>query len=596
MLQGDHLPACDGPQPSALPPRPRRRYRAWLIEPVLFALLFAVTPTVSAQGLSLAFTPVATDLVRPVLVVDPGDGSGRLFLVQQTGQILVRDSTGVLATPFLDIGSQVSCCGEQGLLGLAFHPNYASNGLFYVDYTDVAGDTVVAEYQVSAGDPDIADPASARVLLTVAQPYANHNGGNLAFGPDGYLYIGFGDGGSGGDPLGNGQNLETLLGSILRIDVDAADPGLEYAIPADNPFAGNPTARHEIWAWGLRNPWRFSFDRATGDLFIGDVGQSAVEEIDFQDAASPGGENYGWSIMEGSTCYGGGVDCNDGSLVLPILEYGHDVGSAVTGGYRYRGSSQPRLRGMYLYADYGSGLVWGTVPRCDAQWQSEVLADTPYAISTFGEGADGELYLTDYAATGGTVYHVTVAAGGPALASTPTTVDFGALHLGVAGSAELLLTNTNTGPEAVLVEAVSVSDTIHFSLNADGGSSPCGSLTPCLGPGESCTVEVRFSSGTQGTFDGALTISGNHAPVAVPLTAVAYEPCSLTDDRTLPDQTVSDTRTEAACLSLTAGPYGVVAPGDVTFLAGTVITLANGFAVGPGATFTAAIDPLLALP
>ncbi|HEV8717484.1 MAG TPA: PQQ-dependent sugar dehydrogenase, partial [Candidatus Binatia bacterium] len=286
-----------------------------------------------------------------------------------------------------------SCCGERGLLGLAFHPRYRSNGLFYVNYTNTQGNTVIACYQVSK-NPNVADPQSARVLLTIRQPFSNHNGGQLQFGPDGYLYIGTGDGGSGGDPQNNGQSLRTLLGKILRIDVNR---GFRYAIPRDNPFVREPEARREIWAFGFRNPWRFSFDRLTGDMFIGDVGQAQWEEIDFQRASSKGGENYGWRLMEGKHCFNPSTNCNPGRLTLPILEYSHSLGCAVTGGYRYRGTQLPQLFGSYLYGDLCTGLIWKATKANNGQWITTVLLDSPYVITTFGEDEDGELYLAHYA-------------------------------------------------------------------------------------------------------------------------------------------------------------------------------------------------------
>jgi glucose/arabinose dehydrogenase len=265
--------------------------------------------------ITLGFESVASGLASPVGIYHAGDGSRRLFILQQAGQILIHDGAQVRPTPFLDIATLVSCCGERGLLGLAFHPDFASNGLFYVNYTNTAGDTVIARYRVS-DDPNAADPGSAQILLTIVQPFANHNGGQLAFGPDRFLYIGMGDGGSGGDPDNRAQNLGDLLGKLLRLDVDG---GVPYAIPASNPFRNTPGARPEIWAWGLRNPWRFSFDRLTGDLFIADVGQATREEVDFQPASSHGGENYGWRLMEGTLCFNPASGCNDGSLTLPIL-------------------------------------------------------------------------------------------------------------------------------------------------------------------------------------------------------------------------------------------------------------------------------------
>jgi glucose/arabinose dehydrogenase len=278
----------------------------------------------------------------PVHITHAADGSGRLFVVEQSGRIRIIKGSGTLPVPFLDISDRVSCCGEQGLLSVAFPPDYAIKGHFYVNHTNLSGDTVVARYRVSA-DPDVADAATEEILLTIAQPFANHNGGQLAFGPDGYLYIGTGDGGSGGDPLNNGQNTDVLLGKLLRIDVEAGVA--PYGIPPTNPYRLRAGYRPEIWALGLRNPWRFSFDRLTGDLYIGDVGQNMYEEINFQPAASAGGENYGWRIMEGFHCYNPAA-CNPTGLTLPVLEYEHNQGNcSVTAGGVYRGSFHPNLFG-----------------------------------------------------------------------------------------------------------------------------------------------------------------------------------------------------------------------------------------------------------
>jgi len=349
----------------------------------------------------IALQPVITSgLTSPVAITNAGDGSGRLFITEQTGTIRIWNGTSLLPTPFLDIHTLVSCCGEQGLLSVAFHPNYPTNGFFYVNYTNTGGNTVIARYHVT-GDPNVADPASASILLTIPQPYANHNGGQLQFGADGFLYIGMGDGGSGGDPQNRSQNLGELLGKILRIDVDGAPP---YAVPPTNPFVAVPGARPEIWAYGLRNPWRFSFDRATHDLYIGDVGQNLWEEVDFQPASSAGGENYGWRLMEGFHCYNPSTGCNDGTLTLPILEYGHNPGCSVTGGYVYRGSSIPQLYGTYLYGDYCSGVIWGASRSCAGAWSTAPLVDSPLNISSFGEDESGEIYVTHI---GGAVYRVT---------------------------------------------------------------------------------------------------------------------------------------------------------------------------------------------
>jgi glucose/arabinose dehydrogenase len=276
---------------------------------------------------------------------------------------------------------------EQGLLGLAFHPDYEHNGFFYVNYTRGGGDTVIARYQVSA-DQNMSDPASEVKLLEVNQPFPNHNGGVVAFGPDGFLYLGLGDGGAAGDPFGNAQSLTTFLGKILRIDVDSGDP---YTVPIDNPFMTGNVA-HEIWAYGLRNPWRFSFDRATGDLFIADVGQGDWEEVDVLPGGSAGGANFGWDYREGAHDYAGDAPAG---LIEPVAEYSHSEGGcSVTGGDVYRGPSLPEWQGIYLYGDFCSGLIWGMIRSGDS-WQAPILFDTAFGISSFGEDEAGELYLAD---------------------------------------------------------------------------------------------------------------------------------------------------------------------------------------------------------
>ncbi|MBJ6749228.1 PQQ-dependent sugar dehydrogenase [Geomonas anaerohicana] len=356
----------------------------------------AAAPASAGFPAKLALTPVVRGLKQPTSIVSARDGSKRLFVLEQPGRIRIIRNGALDPVPFLDITALVKSGGERGLLGLAFPPDFASSKTFYVDYTDRTGigNTVIASFKV--GDrPDRADPASRKQLLTIVQPYANHNGGQLAFGPDGLLYIGMGDGGSGGDPHGNGQRLDTLLGKILRIDV-TSDPS-RYRLPK-NPF-GN-----EIWALGLRNPWRFSFDRGTGDLYIADVGQDEVEEIDFQPAGSGAGANYGWNIMEGDRCFKK-PDCKQSGLTLPVAVYRHGKGDcSVTGGYVYRGKSEA-LHGTYLYGDFCSGRIWG-LRRVGGTWQVKLLVDTPYAISTFGEDEDGELYLADYGS--GTIYRIVV--------------------------------------------------------------------------------------------------------------------------------------------------------------------------------------------
>jgi len=353
----------------------------------------------------IALVPLVSGVSQPVHVTHAGDGSGRIFVVEQVGRIRIIRNGVLEATPFLDIAGRVGCCGERGLLSVAFPPGYAAKGHFYVNYTNKAGNTVVARYRLTT-NPDVADPGSEQVVLTVSQPYVNHNGGQLAFGPsDGYLYIGMGDGGSGGDPENRAQNPAELLGKLLRINVEAGNPNT-YTIPASNPFTQTAGYRPEIWALGLRNPWRFAFDRLTHDLYIADVGQDAYEEVDFQPAASTGGENYGWRIMEGLHCYNA-TTCNTGGLTLPVAEYEHgtndSLGCSITGGMVYRGSRFPQMQGLYFYGDYCRGKIWG-LRRAGAVWETALLQTVGFNITTFGEDEAGDVYVADYG--GGVIYRI----------------------------------------------------------------------------------------------------------------------------------------------------------------------------------------------
>jgi hypothetical protein len=351
------------------------------------ALLIARTADASIQ-----LTQVATGIPNLVGIEHAGDS--RLFLVDQDGRILVyTGGTSPLTTPFLDIRDRVLFDGEQGLLGLAFHPDYASNGFFYVNYTNNSGNIVVARFVASPPSGNVADPDSETLVLGVSHPgESNHNGGQIRFGPDGYLYIATGDGGGGGDPNNNGQSLSSWLGKILRIDIDSGSP---YTIPATNPFPSGP--RPEIWSYGLRNPWRFTFDRQTGDMFIADVGQGDWEEIDFE-PANTGGRNYGWRRMEGTHCFNPSTNCQTGSLVLPIAEYPHNlggtfIGCSVTGGFRYRGSGVAAHVGTYFFADYCTGRIWGATANGDGSWAAVQLLDSNLSIATFGEDAAGNVYV-----------------------------------------------------------------------------------------------------------------------------------------------------------------------------------------------------------
>ena len=343
------------------------------------------------QGTGARLEPIATGLSSPLYLTSPAGDLSRLFVVEQTGAIRLIKDGSLLPTPFLDLSGRIVAGGEQGLLGLAFYPDYTTTGRFVVHYTDPAGDTHLSIFQVSA-DPDVADPASEQVILTADQPYANHNGGQVLFGPDGFLYLGLGDGGAGNDPEGRAQNLSDLLGSILRVDVQS---GTSYTIPADNPFVGQAGVQPEVWSYGLRNPWRFSFDRVTGDLYIADVGQGQYEEVDIAPGGGAGsGINYGWNIMEGAHCLDGG-QCDQTGLTLPTFEYSHDQGCSITGGYVYRGSAIPALQGLYFFGDYCQG--WVRSIRY-AGGQASELTDWPTlrpggSVLSFGEDAAGELYV-----------------------------------------------------------------------------------------------------------------------------------------------------------------------------------------------------------
>lgn len=367
-------------------------------------------PTVALSSISLSLTPRWTNLSEPLfLTYAPGDPS-RLFIVEKTGRVRVVKNGRLLSAPYLDLSGQVSTGSEQGLLGLAFSPQFMTTGRFYVNYTDRSGSTNVVGYTVADPASDTPKNPGRRRVLLVNQPYANHNGGCIVFGPDGYLYIGMGDGGSGGDPHKNGQNPGTLLAKILRIDVgEAGSAGsvpTTYRIPADNPFVGKDGYRAEIWAMGVRNPWRFSFDRQTGDLWVGDVGQGAWEEVDHLPARR-GGQNLGWNLLEGTHPYPPGSAEPPGlsRFTMPVVEYPHPTGESITGGYVYRGADSPVLAGVYLYADFVTGKVWGL--RLGETAATAQLAQTQLSIASFGEDLVGELYVCDLR---GAVYQVSAKA------------------------------------------------------------------------------------------------------------------------------------------------------------------------------------------
>ncbi len=352
------------------------------------------TPTGTTPDIDLAF--VAGGFEDPVFVTNANDGSNRLFVVEQPGTIQIIQNGARFPTPFLDIRDRISSGGERGLLSMAFHPEFAENGRFFVNYTRRGnGSTVIAEYQVGS-DPDVA-LRDERVILVIEQPFSNHNGGQIQFGLDGKLYIGTGDGGAGGDPLNHGQRPSTLLGSMLRIDIDNGEP---YSIPDNNPFINDASARDETYAFGLRNPWRFSFDRCDGRLFLGDVGQDRIEEVDI---IFPG-DNYGWNTMEGTECFEADA-CIQGGLELPINQYFHDNqgGRSITGGYVYRGSDFPDLAGRYFFGDFVSSRIWSLTEVASNQWERQEMLDLDIFLSTFGEDEQGELYAAGF---DGSVYRI----------------------------------------------------------------------------------------------------------------------------------------------------------------------------------------------
>ena len=357
---------------------------------VAMVVFLALALQSAAAAPVIALQPFVSGLTSPVDLQPSRDGTGRLFVVEQGGIIRVIKAGKLLATPFLNLSSIVQFGGEEGLLGLAFHPAYKTNGRFFVNYTRVVSgqhQTIIAEYHVSSTNKDVANPTGA-IVLKVNQPFDNHKGGQLVFGPDGYLYIGLGDGGDAGDPLKNGQKLSTLLGKMLRIDVDSGAP---YKIPPTNPFIGRTGVKPEIWAYGFRNPWRFSFDLQSKKLYIGDVGQDAFEEIDIGTV----GGNFGWNVMEGAHCYPIGSTCNQSGKILPIAEVPHPEAEAIIGGFVYRSTVIPGLSGYYVFGDFITGTIWG-LKQVSGTWQRTTLLSTGRAISAFGRDASGTLYVIDY--------------------------------------------------------------------------------------------------------------------------------------------------------------------------------------------------------
>ena len=383
-----------------------------------YILFFFTSLFLFAKDISLSSIQIANGFTKPVYVCQPPGDNDRLFVLEQKGIIKIIKNGMTVRKPYADLRNRIhnpiTPGDERGLLGLAFHANYQNNGFVYINYSDKNDHTIVSRFRI-ASDPDRLDTKSEKVLIKLKQPFSNHNGGHMEFGPDGYLYISVGDGGKWGDPYNNAQNLENLFGKILRIDVDTGDP---YAIPDDNPFINNEDAKSEIWLYGLRNVWRFSFDRETGDMYLGDVGQDLWEEIDFVVADKAGGQNFGWRVMEGNHCYNPPEDCEP-TGVLPIFEYPNDAnymkiltgmdepnvdGCSVTGGYVYRGSAIPGFQGTYIFADYCSGNIWtfkeknGIATEFQNRTEEINLGGGEFTnyISSFGEDNNGELYIVDY--------------------------------------------------------------------------------------------------------------------------------------------------------------------------------------------------------
>ena len=379
-------------------PPVRRVLPAALALLAIVGLVAGVSPAPAKAAIALRFTTIATGISRPVALANAGDGSGRLFVVEQAGRVRVITAAGNLrATPFIDIRGRVACCGERGLLGIAFHPRYETNGRFYLSYTDADGALVVGEYRRTSSDRNRASTTERRIIRIPHPGHENHNGGQIAFGPDGYLYIGTGDGGGGGDPGENAQDRKELLGKILRIAPNVTSATPAYRIPSTNPYKGHATYRQEIWSYGLRNPWRFSFDRSTGSLWIADVGQNKYEEVNraLKSNRAGKGKNFGWDRYEGRVCYEG--PCDTAGLTFPLAVYAHGAnGCSVTGGYVYRGSRYPALVGRYLFGDYCSGRIWSVRAGGDARQSPVLLRDTGMTISAFGEAENGTLYVLDY--------------------------------------------------------------------------------------------------------------------------------------------------------------------------------------------------------
>lgn len=458
-------------------------------------------PITVSVAVERAFTKL--QFTRPVDLQHAGDGSNRLFVVEQAGRILVfaNDQLTASSAVFLDIKSRVKSTGnEEGLLGLAFHPDFKNNGYFFVDYTAPASggnrvsQTTISRFKVKAGAPNEADTASELILMQIDQPYTNHNGGQIVFGPDGYLYIAMGDGGSGGDPQNNAQNKSSLLGKILRIDVNTQSGGKNYSIPSDNPLAGNTQGwKEEIWTWGMRNPWRFSYDAPSKRWWCGDVGQNKLEEIDILER----GKNYGWRIMEGNSCYNPSSGCDTTGLVKPIVEYGRSLGASVTGGYVYRGARAQELTGSYIYADYVSGKIWALKYENGAVRENTEIVNSGLNIASFGVDQSNELYICAF---DGKIYRF-AATGAGSIRTGSRALDFGTRTTGEQASRSFTITNAGTAALRI--------DSLTFSGAAANEYRTTRSLPFSLSTSDSTSVDVSFTASTLGQRSAVLTIVSN---------------------------------------------------------------------------------------
>jgi uncharacterized protein (TIGR03437 family) len=476
-----------------------------------FALLLGVA-ILPAQTARIRLERIATGITNCTDIQSARDGSGRLFLMRQSGTIAVWRNGQLLGANFLDIRGRLSTGGERGLLGMAFPSDFARKRYFYVNYTNTAGATVVSRFRLASDD--VADPASEQILLTVNQPFSNHNGGQLQFGPDGMLYVGLGDGGSANDPQNHGQNRRSLLGKMLRIDVES--DLTRYQVPNDNPFVGNADYLPEIWATGLRNPWRYAFDRETGDLYIADVGQNRFEEISFQPASSRGGENYGWVTMEGRECFRAG--CNTSGLTLPVHTYPRSEGVSITGGYVYRGAAYPGLRGMYIYGDFGSGRIWG-LRRQGETWVNELLLASGMLVSTFGEDEAGEMYVAHHG--NGEVYRIVGSAVNFTSANVVNAASFGpglvAGSLATVFASGLVPANTTLLASSVPLPRVLG----NVRLRWNGVDAPLLAVVN-TGGSEQVNFQVPWESGNATTAQVSLVVQGvESAPVTVSLQRVS---------------------------------------------------------------------------